>query len=98
MNGTPSIKPNRGGQFRDQVRDARWYRKNIPVRLAFIMTALQESSERIWPGQGYTREEAEIVAVRILKWQEGPVAKSYFGMGMLTKEDNATLHQAPTKA
>lgn len=92
------MSTNRGGQFRDAVRDARWYRKNIPVRFNQIMQALIESSERIWPGQGYGREEAEIVAVRILQWQEGPVCKTIFGMGMTTKEDNAKLHTAQVQA
>lgn len=80
-----NAKPARGGQFRDSVRDARWYRKNIPVRFADMMGNLMRTTEELWGvGQGLSRDAAEVVAVRILQWQEGPVAKAYFGMGMGT--------------
>jgi len=82
--------PTRGGQFRDQVRDARWYKKNIPVRFGQLVDTLVSTSAQHFD-PGLDRDSAEVVAVRILKWQEGPVAKAYFGMGMGT---NAELHKA----
>lgn len=49
-----------------------WYRRHMPDRLNNTKITVRDTG-------GFTDQEAELIAVRILRWNESPLARAQFG-------------------